>query len=203
MEQTDRSAGKALSAECVSAKSRRQTWEPERWAEEGGWAFWEAAECDECGKVIVVACPCDEEHAALAATECEGYMHAEGPMVNCFYPVGERTISRLGGPEEAAKLLADLPLCIVEVDDEFGLALTGCGMNLSWEICEAYTHLGLLPPVDFCDLPAMAGRGTMTNGGEDGAEVSERDQRIIAACKRACAIQIKWAAQAIDKLDSL
>jgi hypothetical protein len=58
---------------------------------------------------------------------------------------------------EAAHALRGLPLCIIErLDGEgYELALTGGGMDLSWEICEAFVRLGFLPPVHFCDLPDM------------------------------------------------
>jgi hypothetical protein len=40
----------------------------------------------------------------------------------------------------------------------FGLALTGGGMDLSWQICDAFVAAGYLPPFHFCrGLPTMAG----------------------------------------------
>ena len=36
-------------------------------------------------------------------------------------------------------------------DDKFYLALTGGGMNMSWDICAGYIALGYLPPLDFCE----------------------------------------------------
>jgi hypothetical protein len=75
--------------------------------------------------------------------------------------------------EDAAKI-ADLPLCIVyrEADSAYELALTGGGMDLSWQICEAYMRLGQLPPFHSAGLPAMCGRGS-----------SERDKWVIAGCR--------------------
>lgn len=95
-----------------------------------------------------------------------------------------------GCEEAAARAIADLPLCVVELDDEMGLALTGGGMDLRWEICEAYTRLGLLPPVDMCELPGMADRGE-----------SEGDRYIIAACKRSCELLRRWIAHTMMDLD--
>lgn len=93
----------------------------------------------------------------------EPYLHgAEGPMMNYRYPTGD-SADNIGGygygcdAVEAAYRLRDTPLCIVEYDDEIALALTGGGMDLTWEIVDAFTLLGYLPPVHFCDLPGMAG----------------------------------------------
>ena len=44
---------------------------------------------------------------------------------------------------------------MVEVDGEFGLALAGGGMDMSWDIVAAYVTLGPLPPIHFADLPNM------------------------------------------------
>lgn len=68
--------------------------------------------------------------------------------------------------------LLGLPLCVVEVEGEYGLALTGGGMDYGWEICEAYIRLGFLPPVYF-DPP------NLTNRGE-----SADDRVIMAAYQR-------------------
>lgn len=96
--------------------------------------------------------------------------------------------------EQAAQLLLHLssPLCLVRIGGDLFLGLQGGGMDFSWEICEAYTLLGALPPVHFCDLPGMAGRGR-----------SERDRRIIAACKRSCRVLAQWARETSRRLDRL
>lgn len=80
---------------------------------------------------------------------------ADGPMMNYFYPVSDYTP---GDMRDWAAKVADLPVCVVEIGDERGLALTGGGMDLSWGIAEAYVRLGYYPPV-WLDLPAMSGRG--------------------------------------------
>jgi hypothetical protein len=119
----------------------------------------------------------------------------DGPMMNYYYelPVFNQIES------EAAAKLDGLPLCLVEVDDRYALALTGGGMDLSWEICEAFMRLGYLPPVSFCDLPAMCGRGTLSSGGEyGGKELSERDAWIIEGCKRALALQKEHSTRRLD-----
>ncbi len=99
------------------------------------------------------------------------------PMMNYYYPLpGE-----FDG-EDAAKI-DHLPLCIVHFleDDSYALALTGGGMNLSWEICEAHMRLGYLPPTHF-RLPRMA--GTPPN---------ERNRWIIDGCIRSAEISAIWA----------
>ena len=61
---------------------------------------------------------------------------------------------------------------IVLIDGAPFLALTGGGMDMTWEICESYLRCGYFPPAHFASLPAMAGRGT-----------TEHDAMIIAACR--------------------
>jgi hypothetical protein len=136
----------------------------------------------------------NETHADTDSdSECQGYMEsAEGPMMNYWYKFDNWQMEQLGGPEEAAKLIVDLPLCIVQMGEQYGLALTGGGMDLSWEICEAYTLLGQLPPVHFCDLPSMAGRGD-----------SARDKYIIAACRESIRVQMNWAKNKLRNLRSI
>jgi hypothetical protein len=75
----------------------------------------------------------------------------EGPMMNYWYPC-----ERLSA-DEAVLATVDLPLCYVEVDGEPGFALTGGGMDLSWEIAEAFVRSGYYPPAFISDLPRMAG----------------------------------------------
>lgn len=115
-------------------------------------------------------CPNSDEHS--------GGLGAEGPMMNYQYPLPDRWF----GEEEIA-LLIDLPLCIVTLDGDESqfLALTGGGMDLSWEICAGYIALGLLPPAHFRDLPRMAG---MT--------LTERNARVVAAMERSCTILQGW-----------
>src|SRR3954463_1905679 len=79
-----------------------------------------------------------------------------GPMMNYAYPLGDSY-----DVDDAVKI-AHLPLVIVQHFEGYGetsyeLALSGGGMDFSWQICEAYMLLGYLPPVHFADLPRMAG----------------------------------------------
>lgn len=130
-------------------------------------------------------------------TECPDCGHFEqassdGPMMSYYYP--------LTGTHEAddALLLEHLPLCLVRFEDvaggiaeddrpEWALALTGGGMDLSWQIAEAHQRLGYLPPAHACALPGMAGKdltspvnrwvidGCMATG----AALASRGNRIV------------------------
>jgi len=170
-----------LSADAVDVKPHEYDWS-EGWPET--WDWYRIPDCPECD----VACERgegDERWSWLCSNEaCEN--HGEevdddndldsGPMMNYYYELPNGDWS-----EDAARKIADLPLCIVYFEDsgEYALALTGGGMDLSWEICEAYIRLGLLPPVHYCDLPGMSGRGK-TAYSEEGRE---RDRIIVEACK--------------------
>jgi hypothetical protein len=156
-----------------------------------GWRSWEAQACDECGALLVLGPgEGDTRHTDVDLTStCEGSVSAaEGPMMNYYYPVPLR-----GAPESAARKLAHLPLCVVEVGGSYGLALTGGGMDLSWEICEAFMLLGYLPPVHFASgLPMMGGRGYVA-----------RDRRIIGACEHALRVasrNVLWGLESLRRL---
>src|SRR5271163_373738 len=136
------------------------------WSEDYGetWEFWAADLCDKC-KEIVVGSGSDSRHKDIdSESSCDGYVNLSAPMMSCYYPV------EIDNVEEAARKLADTCLCVVRIDDETGLALTGGGMHLSWEICEAFMLLGFLPPLHFCELPGMSGKDVD----------SARNKRIIA-----------------------
>jgi hypothetical protein len=117
--------------------------------------------------------------------EDDGY----APVLNYLYP-----ISDLKDPAAAQTTLdrACVPVVVVLVDDEPFLALSGGGMDLSWEICQAYIELGHMPPLHFCDLPKYSDRGK-----------SERDQLIIRACLRSCETAHVWAERRERNLKAL
>lgn len=151
------------------------------------WDFYERDECYQCGKVSDETGSCRTEGCP---NEDDRLDSCEGPMMNYFYALPEQP-----DIEEATLALVRLPLCIVSFDgpswhieDDWALALTGGGMDLSWEICEAFMRLGYLPPVHFGRLPGMVGRGT-----------SRRDRWIIAGCRRAL---IEHRAQIVARDDS-
>jgi len=120
------------------------------------WDFIGVAECEECGEAVAGVRGEDHHRYLEDDTDCEGYLYCEGPVMNYYYPVD---VKRVGGAEEAGKKIVDLPLCVVEFledgypTDDYALALTGGGTDLSWEICEAYTRLGYLPPLKFARVP--------------------------------------------------
>lgn len=109
----------------------------------------------------------------------------DGPAMNYWYPCD------IDHPVNAALTLAKhhLPLCVVETPSGAGLALTGGGMDLSWEICEAYIRLGYLPPTHF-ELPAMAGK-----------EADDTNLSIIAAVRRSYEVQRDFMQRSIERLE--
>lgn len=109
------------------------------------------------------------------------------PVMNYAYPLTEL---RTDAGALQAKLL-DTSLCVVELNGKPYLALQGGGMDFSWDICEAYTLAGLLPPVHFAgSLPRIAGwerkalRGTLN------------------ACVRSCEVAAEWASQRLEHVRS-
>lgn len=140
-------------------------------------------ECVACAGTGNTAKLTDDQVRIIA--EAEPYMHgAEGPMMNYRYPLGDGSDhigswGYRGDAVYAAYRLRDLPLCVTGYDEEIALALTGGGMDLSWEIVEAFTLLGWLPPVYF-NLPGMAGRGS-----------SETDLYLIAAVDRSLEVMVE------------
>lgn len=164
-----------------------------------GWRAFEAFTCDECGSTVVSSSlgenECRDLLHEITVTEedgsegeernqCRCTIHNEGPQMNYWYPV------KLNDCNDAAELISHLPLCVVEFEDgRTGLALTGGGMDLSWEICEAFIALGYFPPLHFCDLPRMGSRGK-----------SDSDKATISACMESCRIAEGWAARKRERL---
>ena len=108
--------------------------------------------------------------------------------MNYFYPVP------ISDCAAAARAIAHLPLCVVEFtggerEGETGLALTGGGMDLSWEICEAFVLIGYRPPTHFAKLPRMGSRGS-----------TDRDRALIEICRESFRIAARWALNGIDDL---
>lgn len=151
-----------------------------------GWQSFEAPECPEHGYAVW-----SDEVDAWLCMDCgeEIEDESEGPMMNYHYPLPD--LGRIGGDvRRAASLISDLPLCVVEfADGSISLALTGGGMDLSWEICEAFTRLGFLPPFRFAqDPPKLAGHAI--------------DPYLLAACKRTCDVLKGWTERAVERLDT-
>jgi hypothetical protein len=191
-----------LNCDAIDATPVTIDWQETMGEDMEGWRSFECSECPECGREVVVSslgeCECRDALAEITVTEedgsegeepnqCRATVYNEGPQMNYWYPV------KLDDCEEAAKLIKHLPLCVVEFEDgKTGLALTGGGMDLSWEICEAFVALGYWPPLHFCDLPRMSGRGT-----------NEKDRKLIDACMESCRIAESWAARKRERLGEL
>jgi hypothetical protein len=102
----------------------------------------------------------DPEGASAAAWEAAQYNDPDigCPMMNYAYPLDPQ-------PDDAgraAALLGDLPVEIIllgenQHEGRYVLALSGGGMDLSWEICEAYRLLDYHPPTHFMNRLRMAG----------------------------------------------
>lgn len=150
-----------------------------------GWTYFEAVDLDEDGARITDGRGYIED--ASDDDEQTASERRSGPLMSYAYPLPGYS----GDPCEDARELVDLPVCLVhDIDaDAHYLALTGGGMDLSWEISEAYMRLGYLPPVHF-DLPGMAGRGE-----------SPRDRAIVAARRRALEITRDRAADELERLN--
>lgn len=194
----------------VDSKSRRVDWSETLGEDFEGWEAFELEECEECERSLIVSSRCgQDEHRYVqpeitviedldgtnleeveVENECMGTVsYFEGPMMNYFHPCELRDLSN----EEAAEAIAHLPLCVVEfADGERGFALTGGGMDLSWEICDAYISCGYLPPLQSCDLPDMSGK-----------EKHPRTQLILAACRRSAEIAEGWAKRRGEALDRM
>ena len=149
------------------------------------WDYVSACRCDECGAVVAGQGE-DEIHKDLMGGTCGGSLSLPGPMMNYFYPV------TLGGEDwcSAVAKLADLPLCLISLGDSHALALTGGGMNLSWEICEAYMRLGNLPPVAFAEgLPQLAGK-----------KLGPVERWVLSGCLASCAEYGRRAKRAAQRV---
>lgn len=98
------------------------------------------------------------------------------PLMDYLYPVHSRY-----DPAESAALLhtghVNLTYVYIETHNDHFMALTGAGMDFSWDICRGYMLLGQLPPVHFCDLPDM---GPTTY-----------DHHVVNACMRSLDISLR------------
>lgn len=107
------------------------------------------------------------------------------PMMNYAYPLPSGV--RTGETWHRAMRCTT----VVEIGGESYLALTGGGMDLSWEIVETYLRCGYLPPAYFARrLPRMGSRGA-----------SETDRAILEACRLSLRYVASCAAQGLEDLD--
>ena len=73
------------------------------------------------------------------------------------------------------------------------LALTGGGMDLSWDINKGYINLGFTPPAHFCrNLPEMAGM-----------RFTKENEEVILGCRRSLEAQSGWNESGLKKLKDL
>lgn len=133
---------------------------------------WHSSEVDECEACRDSLDDLSELLREAFTEACRDNREAFEPQMNYRYSIPER----MDAEWAAARILeSGLPLVVVRCDGLPYLALAGGGVDLSWEICEAYMALDLYPPAHFAgSLPRMAGRG---KGPSDG-----RDGRIMEAC---------------------
>jgi hypothetical protein len=131
--------------------------------------------------------PDEETFRALADVE-PMFDSSEGPQVNYWYSLES---DNADGADLAARL-GVTSLCVVEVGGRFGLALTGGGMDMTWDIADAFIRLGLLPPVHFADLPTMAGLSR-----------SDVNLRVVAAMRRSLTVTIERAQRDLTRLDQV
>ena len=101
------------------------------------------------------------------------------PMTNYAYLLPEEFRKDMKGKnikkivDECSGITLVYLICL----ERYALALTGCGMDHSWEICEAYVSFGYLPPIHSCDLPELAG-----------IKPDGKTQELITACKKSLEI---------------
>lgn len=115
--------------------------------------------CDFVGRddVFAEGDECPHCHDTLERPEC-------APMMNYYYRLPNYEGDR--DPEADQSLLYQSRVNVVMVkinggeDDEdiYALALSGGGMDLSWDICHAFILLGYAPPLFACDVPEFAGQ---------------------------------------------
>jgi hypothetical protein len=125
----------------------------------------------------------NEEKTGFASYE--SMLSDNEPMMSYYYPLE-------GDFDEGdAKKISHTNLCLVgfNYDEGYALALTGGGMDFSWDICEAYIQLGFYPPVHF-RLPRFAGM-----------RATDKNLRIVDACTRGREIVITWEKNDIKDLE--
>lgn len=95
---------------------------------------------------------------AFGRTEEEYEDELWEPMMNYRYRVPEfkRHMKEDKAIKESLDKAGSVTLIRDNTEEEYYLALTGGGMDLSWDICRGYINLGYLPPVHFCNLPNFA-----------------------------------------------
>jgi hypothetical protein len=167
------------------------------------WEYSEAPTCPYCG--CYADWDRDERVWRCEVDSCEDSEvepDTDGPMMNFSYDLPTGFPIHHDDPHEAAHAIRELPLCVVRFRRvgpwacSYALALTGGGMDLSWEICEAFMRLGYLPPVAFADLPEMAGYPA----NEVHRWVVEGCLRAFREHERRAACEAEWATAKLRRM---
>lgn len=136
----------------------------------------------------------DEQEWQSTVRDCMLESENYAPMMNCIYPLPDLRHSE----QEAQALIEDTNCVIVLIrkDERYPdtpyMALSGGGMDLSWDICRAYMLLGYLPPVHFCRLPAFAGK-----------KLNGEAEWVVNGCVKSCEIAKNQAEYKITDLQHL
>jgi hypothetical protein len=147
------------------------------------WEFFSAVTCAECKHTYVT------EYYESYCPKCDNTNYDDGPLYNYIYPINFRVV---GGEEKAALAIKNTGLLIIKTGDEYYMALGGAGMNMSWEICEAYMLLGFLPPTHFAKLPDLAG-----------LRKNARVKWILAGVRRSLRLSRLWLASSLYHVNHL
>ena len=117
------------------------------------------------------------------------------PMMNYRYPIPDFDRKDYSGRKVKKALDEAGSLTLIE-DLESGekyLALTGGGMDLSWDIVKGYVTLGFTPPAHFCrNLPEMAGM-----------RFTKENEEAILGCRRSLDAQSGWNESGLERLKDL
>lgn len=106
------------------------------------------------------------------------------PMMNYLYPIDG---CRMSAEDIQAKLIGTA-LVAVTVHGGTFMALAGGGMDFSWDICEAYIRLGMLPPVHF-------------RPDADCRDPDAYKTRLIAAAYvKSCQVAAGWARRGVQDM---
>lgn len=191
----DRFPIETLWVDTVHVQAVEIDWRERYGDDDDGWQSFEAPECGECSEYGTWNR--DEYEWTCGNETCERHGqpieddYSDGPMMSYFYPLPD--LDRVADEYDAAERIADLPLCVVTFGDgSHALALTGGGMDLSWEICEAFTRIGFLPPLRYCDLPKLAGK-----------RIDAAERYVLAACHRSCDVAESQAKQTRERLSTI
>jgi hypothetical protein len=135
-----------LSFAALNVQTRHVDWST-------GWGeTWESFEATDCR--------CKDDNPRC---KCPGIIYSTDPQCRCGYEMRESFDGPMMNYAYSLPCFDLIPVCLVQFtgedvdgDEEWSLALTGGGMDLSWEICLAYVKLGYVPPRDFWRFPKMA-----------------------------------------------